>query len=133
MSGRFLIVILIVGLTARPILGQTSTASVGGTVLDETGAVVPNVAVTVVNLGNGLQRVTLAGAQGTFVIPLLPPGTYRLTAQRDGFRPAELTELVLNVGDDLKVNVLLALGNIEASVTVTAEPSPVSTSPAVST
>jgi hypothetical protein len=103
------------------------------TVLDETGAVVPNVQVTVVNLGNGLQRETIAGIQGTFVIPLLPPGGYRLSARRDGFSSAEIQELVLNVGDDLKVNVRLTVRPVEASVTVTAEPSPVRTSPAVGT
>ena len=112
---------------------QSATATLGGTVLDETGAVVPNVRVTVVNLGNGLQRETLAGAQGTFIIPLLPPGGYRLTAQRDGFGPAEIPQLVLNVGDDLKVQVHLKVARVDASVTVTAAPAPVSTSPAVAT
>jgi carboxypeptidase family protein len=110
---------------------QSTTATLGGTVFDETGAVVPNVQVTVVNLGNGLQRKTIAGAQGTFVISLLPPGGYRLTAQHDGFSPAEIPQLVLNVGDDLKVQVLLKVARVDASVTVTAAPAPVSTSPAV--
>jgi Carboxypeptidase regulatory-like domain/TonB dependent receptor len=112
---------------------QSATATLGGTVRDETGAVVPNVQVTVVNLGNGLQRATPSSNEGSFVISLLPPGRYRLSAQRDGFNPSEVPDLVLNVGDDLEIKVRLKVASIDASVTVTAEPLLVSTSPAVST
>jgi len=112
---------------------QASTATLAGIVLDDTGAVVPDVQVAVTNLGTGLQRAAVAGAQGRFVIPLLPPGRYRLTARRDGFATAEMTDLVLNVGDDLDVKLLLKVAGINADVTVSAEPPRVSTSPTVST
>jgi hypothetical protein len=49
-------------------------------VVDESAAVVPEVLVTVLNLGTGLQRSTIGAAQGTFVVPFLPPGRYRLSA-----------------------------------------------------
>ena len=112
---------------------QTATATLGGTVLDETSAVVPNVQVTVVNLGNGLQRAITSGDQGSFVISLLPPGRYRLSARRDGFNATEIPELVVNVGDDLEIRVRLKVASVDESVTVTTEPPLVSTSPAVST
>jgi hypothetical protein len=86
---------------------QTATATLGGTVLDETGAVVANVQIAVVNLGNGLQRALTSGDRGSFVISLLPPGRYHLSARHDGFNATEIPELVLNVGDDLDIKVLL--------------------------
>src|SRR5262245_16706020 len=85
---------------ASPARTQSSTASITGTVVDDTGAIVPDVAVTVVNLGTGLQRQTTAGKDGLFVVPLLPPGRYSLTAERDGFAPTQIRELVLNVNDE---------------------------------
>jgi carboxypeptidase family protein/TonB-dependent receptor-like protein len=112
---------------------QATTATLGGTVVDESDAIVPETYITVVNLATGLRRTTTAGAQGTFVVPLLPPGRYRLTAQRGGFAPTEIGELVLNVGDDLNVKLMLKVAGVGTDVIVTAEPPRVSTSPAVGT
>lgn len=74
---------------------QVATATVRGTVIDESGAVVPDVRVAAVNVATGLQRTTSTGDQGTFAVPLLPPGVYKVTAERDGFRPTQITALVV--------------------------------------
>jgi hypothetical protein len=97
-----------IGVLAFPPLAraQSPTATLGGTVLDETGAAVPDMHIAVASLGNGLQWATTAGSQRSFVVSLLP-GHYRVTARRNGFTPAEITEVVLNVGDDLTVKLLL--------------------------
>src|SRR5687767_7941566 len=110
-----------------------ATATIGGTVLDETSAVVRDAAIRVINLETGLQRTATAGAQGSFTLVLLPPGRYRVTALRDGFTPADIPELVLNVGDALALNLLLKVAGVGETVTVTSEPVRVSTSPAVGT
>jgi hypothetical protein len=112
---------------------QAASATLQGTVVDESAAVVPDVRITVVNLSTGLQRSASAGARGAFVVSLLPPGRYRVTAQRDGFVTAEIQDLALNVGDALEVKLLLRVAGVGADVTVTAEPPRVSTSPAVGT
>src|SRR5215207_5380660 len=78
---------------------QSPAATLGGTVLDENGAVVPAVEITVLNLSTAVQRHALTGGGGAFAVPLLPPGRYTLTAQRDGFATVEVKNLVLNVGD----------------------------------
>ena len=112
---------------------QAATATLGGTVLDESHGVVPGVLITVVNLATGLQRTTTAGARGTFVEPLLPPGRYRLTAQGGDFALAEIKELVLNVGDDVAVTLVLKVARVGETVVVTAALPRVSTSPGVGT
>src|SRR5262245_1942575 len=112
---------------------QATTATLGGRIVDESGAVVPDARVSVVNLGTGAVRTTTGGAQGGFLVALLPPGAYRVTATRDGFAPAEIAPIVLNVGDDLDVKLLLRVAAVDAAVTVTAEAARVATSPAVAT
>jgi Carboxypeptidase regulatory-like domain len=112
---------------------QAASATLGGPVLDESSAVVPDTRITVVNLDTGLRRETTTDAQGSFAVPLLPPGRYRVTAERDGFRPAEIAALDLNVGDNLGVRLVLKVPRVGESVAVPAEAARVSTSPAVST
>src|SRR5262245_23064424 len=122
--------VLILSATAG---AQAASATLSGSVVDESAAVVPDVRLTVVNLATGLQRSTVAGSHGTFVVSLLPPGRYRLTAQRDGFVTTEIPDIVLNVGDVADVTLLLRVARLDTSVVVTAEAPRVNTSPAVGT
>ena len=97
---------------------QSPAATLGGTVLDENGAVVPAVEITVLNLSTAVQRHALTGGAGAFVVPLLPPGRYTVTAQREGFATIEVRNLVLNVGDRLALRIILRVGEVGESVTV---------------
>jgi len=67
-----------------------STAELHGTVHDSSGAVIPNVAITVSDASKGFSRATTSDGQGEYQLLLLPPGTYVLTATAPGF--AKLTE-----------------------------------------
>ncbi|MDT5272519.1 MAG: hypothetical protein QOH49_4705 [Acidobacteriota bacterium] len=97
---------------------QSPAATLGGTVLDENGAVVPAVEITVLNLSTAVQRHALTGEEGAFVVPLLPPGRYTLTAQRDGFATLEVRNITLNVGDRQALRIRLRVGEVGESVTV---------------
>jgi hypothetical protein len=101
--------------TAR---AQSPAATLGGTVLDENGAVVPAVEITVLNLSTAVQRHAVTGGEGAFVVPLLPPGRYTLTAQREGFAALEVRNIVLNVGDRQMLRIPLHVGEVGESVTV---------------
>src|SRR5262245_50887422 len=76
---------------------QTNTATLSGTVADNSGAIVANASITVSNVATGLKRQTTSNAEGLFTVPLLPPGTYSLRAQRDGFSPVEINNIELPV------------------------------------
>jgi outer membrane receptor protein involved in Fe transport len=115
------------------VAAQAATASISGIVVDETGAVVRDAVITVVNVATGVERTATAAAQGTFAVPLLVPGIYRVTAQHDGFTPSLLPAVALNVGDVVAVKMLLKIARIGETVTVTAEPPRVSMSAAVGT
>ncbi|HEY3454123.1 MAG TPA: TonB-dependent receptor [Bryobacteraceae bacterium] len=107
-------------LCAGPLLAQNVTATLVGTVKDSTGAVVPGSTVTAVNAGTALRRATQTGADGSYSLPLLPPGTYRLTAEKQGFKRAEVDAFQLQVDQTARVDVVLVVGSVQESLTITA-------------
>ncbi len=135
MTGRIVVCLLAAAIWAGGVpplaLAQATTATLEGTAVDETGATVANARVTLVNLATALERATSTGSEGRFIAPLLPPGRYRLDAQRDGFATTRIDQIVLNVGDDVTVNVLLKVGAVDQTLTVMGDPSLISTSPTV--
>jgi len=117
--------------TAR---AQSVTASLGGTVVDENGAVVPGSKVAVISIAKGFQRTTTTKDDGTFYVPLLPPGNYTVKAEHDGFTTAELRDVVLNVNDQVTIEIKLKVGSIAGeTVTVIDQASIINESPAVCT
>jgi hypothetical protein len=116
-----------------PATAQSSSATLSGIVIDEAGAVVPAVEITVFNLDTALLRHGVTNDKGSFVIPVLPPARYNVTVQRPGFTPVEVRNVTLNTGDQLSLRIKLKAGQIGASVTTIAELSEVRNSPSVST
>jgi hypothetical protein len=107
--------LLLLAASAR---AQSPAATLSGTVLDERGAVVPEVEITVLNLSTAVQRHAATDGEGRFVVPLLPPGAYTLTAQRDGFATLEVRNIVLSVGDRQALRIRLKVGEVGETVTV---------------
>ena len=66
--------------------GQVPTGSLGGTVLDESEAVIPDAKVTVTNQDTAFQRLVTSGKDGMFLVPGLPAGPYEVRAEAKGFR-----------------------------------------------
>lgn len=98
---------------------QIGTATITGRVTDPSGAVVPNVAVTVVQTDTNFQSSTVTNAEGLFRVQSLQPGQYRITFEAGGFRRMVRDNVELRVGDTLPVDVALQVGNVEDSVEVT--------------
>lgn len=113
--------------------GQGSTATLSGTVTDPDYAVIPGVNVAVINIAQGFQRTTHTNGEGTFIVPLLPPGTYTIRAEREGFTPAEIRDVILNVNDQVTINIALKLGSLSQSIDVLSTPPLLDESPAVGT
>ncbi len=114
---------LLVLLLLLPLSGanpQTATATLSGTVTDQRGAVVPDAKVRVVSSATGLQREGTTSREGFFTIPLLPPTTYTVTVEREGFAPAEINGLILNVGEHRSLQVQLTVGQIGEAVRIEA-------------
>jgi Carboxypeptidase regulatory-like domain len=113
--------LLIALLAISPAFGQGGRSEISGTVRDSGNAVLPGAAVTVTNEDTGLQRSAVTSGDGTFIIPTLPPGTYTLKAELQGFQAHTRKGLVVNVGQELSLNLTLQIGGLAESVTVTAQ------------
>ena len=100
---------------------QENTATITGQALDSSGAVVPGARVVARNVLTGLERQTLTNETGTYTIPLLPVGTYDISAEKDGFKRSVQTGFVLQVDQRARIDVQLQVGAASESVQVTAE------------
>jgi hypothetical protein len=106
---------------SAPIGAQTAMATVRGKIVDEQGAVLPGVLVTVRALETNLTRTVTTTDVGEYYLPNLPAGTYQLQATLDGFSPARREQLVLAVGQDATIDLTLKVGTLEQVVTIVGE------------
>ena len=106
---------------------QATTGNIEGRVLDPNGAVVPNAAVTAKNDATGLEKATTTDSEGSYLIILLPPGSYTLKANATGFAPLSLP-VVVTVGGKSSVDISLAVAGAKVdTVLITDESAAVET------
>jgi hypothetical protein len=103
-------------------------AAITGTVTDARGGVIPGAAVKVRNEETGAVRDLVTDAAGRYDAPLLPIGTYKVTADKSGFGPQSRGGIALVVGQHATVDMALSVGVLRQTVTVTDVPSTVSVS-----
>jgi len=115
---RLLAVIVLAMLAAALALAQFETAEVLGTVRDTTGAVVPNVTVTLVNELTGIEAKTATDANGNYRFLNVRVGRYTVTAEAPGFSKFTTTGVAVNVGARQRVDITLTVGAVTEVVEV---------------
>lgn len=100
----------------------TGTATIAGAVTDATGSVVPAARVTVTNTATGVVASSLTTAEGTYYIPSLNPGSYRLSIEASGFKQYLREGITLRTAEQPRIDVQLEVGNVAESISVTAAP-----------
>src|SRR3990172_8900148 len=110
--------------------GKGAGGTIQGTVTDGTGAVIPGATILATNMETKLQRTAESNSAGLYVLPNLPPGTYRVYVSMQGFQTSARENVALVVGQELVLNTTLQVGEITQTVTVTGEASLVNTSTA---
>ncbi len=98
---------------------QVGSSTITGRVTDPTGAVVPRVNVSIVQVDTNFQFTAVTNDDGLFRVPSLSPGTYRITFEGAGFKKVIREGVDLRAGDVLAVDTALQVGNITESVEVT--------------
>ncbi|HXD16378.1 MAG TPA: carboxypeptidase regulatory-like domain-containing protein [Vicinamibacterales bacterium] len=111
--GALFIVLLTCAAASAQATGQLS-----GTVRDNSGGVLPGVTVTVTQTDTGLTRNVVTESGGTYVVPNLPTGPYKLEASLPGFRSYVQTGIVLQVNGNPTINVTLAVGDVAETISV---------------
>src|SRR5437867_9586994 len=116
-AAQLAVLLLVIG--AAPLFAQ-STATIVGVVRDS-GGVLPGATVTVRNVDTGLTRSVPTSGDGTFRFPALPVGPYEIRAELSGFRTSVRSGVRLQVGQEAVIDMVLELGSIQETVTVTGE------------
>lgn len=100
---------------------QSASSGLAGLVTDSSQAAIPGATVTVTNVGTNAQRTTITDGEGRFSVPALPPATYHIKVELQGFQTADLPNFVLRQGETARPTVTLGIATIAESVTVTSE------------
>lgn len=98
---------------------QIGSSTISGRVTDSTGAVVPKVNISIIQVDTNFQFTALTNEDGLYRVPSLSPGTYRLTFESQGFKKLIREGIDLRAGDVQSVDVALQIGQLTESVQVT--------------
>ena len=112
--------ILALVLLLLPAAQAQTQSQITGTVTDNSGAVVAGAAVVARNVNTGVRYEITSNQYGVYLLPLLPPGSYELSCELQGFKKFVLPGLVLETGSTATVNVGLEVGQVTESVIVQA-------------
>jgi hypothetical protein len=121
-AGTCLKITLLVMVLSAAAFGQTTSATLTGTVHDPSGAAVQGALVRVIDSRTELRFETVTSLEGTFGFPALQPGEYTLEVELTGFRKLANPGVILNASDKTSLGVLtLEVGGITETVTVSAD------------
>jgi hypothetical protein len=103
-------------------LAQTTDGLITGAITDPSGAAIAGASVEVANAGTGSIRRTTSGNDGTYLVPQLPPGVYKISVRQQGFATVERPDVPLEVNQSATINFTLNISGIAETVQVTGTP-----------
>ena len=120
--GRYCLTFMAILLLACGAFAQSTTdGAIGGTVTDQSGAVVPNAAVSAKNLSTGANASGTSDEGGRFLLIHLQPGVYSLEVSTSGFSAFKATRIIVEVGRTTTIDATLGVQAQTETVTATAE------------
>src|SRR5262252_130407 len=111
---------MVIPLFCAIVAAQGVRATIVGRVADDSGAVVPGATITVTNTGTNESRSVVVNDNGDYAIPQLPPGQYTLTAEYTGFNKVVRSGIVLETGQQARLDLVLKVGAVAEDVEVIA-------------
>ena len=97
---------------------QQGRAELRGSVTDEQGGALPGVSILITNQDTGTFREVVSSGDGSYFAGQMLPGTFRITAQLPGFNSFERTDFAIGVGRTLDLDIVMTIGAIEETITV---------------
>src|SRR5579863_2817127 len=116
-----LFALLLVSLNPNSLRAQ-AVGEITGIVTDPSGGVIPGAKVTATRVETGVSKFTVASGAGTYTVPNLAVGTYKVTAEATGFKAGTASEISLDVAQQRVVNFKLVLAGVTSEVQVSAAP-----------
>jgi hypothetical protein len=104
-----------------PVTAQATTGSISGTVTDQSKGVLPGVTILVQHVETGVTRTLVSDAGGRYRALSLPPGSYTVTAELQGFSKAVRSNLTVAIDKDVQADMEMTVGGLAESVTVSGE------------
>jgi outer membrane receptor protein involved in Fe transport len=117
---RHVLTLLFLSVIALPVSAQDRTGSIAGTVKDSSGGILPGAVVEATSPSLVGTQTAVADGQGNYRFPALTPGTYEITATLQGFSAAKTSNVRLFLGQQLRIDLALAVATLTESVQVTA-------------
>src|SRR5688572_23543905 len=105
-----LLAVALLLLSATAVTAQERTGNVAGVVKDQSGGVLPGVAVTLTNKASGRTVSTKTDADGSYIVRELEPGRYTVKFELTGFSNAVVQDVILLVGKNIEVNTSMQIG-----------------------
>src|SRR4051812_22125371 len=106
---------------ASGLLAQTFTGTFRGNVVDPTGAMIPNVKISIREVDTGVERTTVSNDAGWYEMPLLPPGRYQLEANHAGFQKYVRSSMRLDVNQHVDLQIEMKVGDTSQVMEVLGE------------
>src|SRR5215467_3069071 len=100
--------------------GQSSNATLSGTVSDSANALIPGVTITATNVETGIVSTAISNEAGIYNIPSLLPGLYKVSAELNGFQTRIFTDVRLGNAGQVRLNFTLQVATLNTTVEVTA-------------
>lgn len=123
-----LLLLLGLGLLSAGVYAQSSTVgSISGKVEDPQGASIPNAEVTIKEETTGQSRTVRTNDDGFYSAPSLPAGSYTVSTGPQGFKTTVNTGVELHVSERLVIDLVLQVGDVSETITITSEAAPVET------
>lgn len=116
---RVIFLVLSIGLASVPMLFSQGDASIAGVVKDADGGVLPQANVLLMNLDTGSERTAQTNGAGSYYFPGLAATRYQVTASYAAFKSSVRSEILLQVGQERRVDIQLQPGDISETVEVT--------------
>ncbi len=117
----FTVALLLSANTSGFAQSQALNGQIEGTVTDRNGAVIPNAAITIVNVETGTSRSVMTDDSGVYRAPLLPLGTYRVTAEAPNFKKLVREGITLTTGQTATVALSMEAGQVSEVVTISGD------------
>lgn len=117
----FLTTLLLCSLLSVQAFGQSSAASLSGTVTDATAATVPAATITATNIETGVVNTTTSNNAGVYAFPSLLPGMYKITAEKAGFQLQTYKDVKLGNAAQVRLNLELQVAGVTTNVEVSVE------------